>query len=156
MNADIINLKTKPGTMGCFQPKMSPSLVTIDDLRQPSPYHFLGYLVESGFKIIIYVVIAGKLEAQPRVVKSIRSYPEIFICVKGRYEIWWGNEGENVVELGPLDTFAVPSGLMRTVKNVTDGDGQILVIYDNVDDPNAGIVVPQSVIDADKAAGRDI
>jgi quercetin dioxygenase-like cupin family protein len=100
-------------------------------------------------------VIEGKggLEAP---VLHAHSYPEIFICIKGRYEIWWGNDGENVVELGTLDTFAVPAGLMRTVKNVTEGEGQIMVIYDNTDDPNAGIVVPQSVIDADQAAGRDI
>jgi hypothetical protein len=31
----------------------------------------------------------------------------------------------------------------------------IMVIYDNVDDPNTGIFVPQEIIDADKAAGRD-
>jgi len=65
--------------MGCFQPKVPPSLVTVDDFRQPNPYHFLGYLVDSGFKIIINVVFAGKLKAQPRVVKTIRSYPEILM-----------------------------------------------------------------------------
>lgn len=34
--------------------------------------------------------------------------------------------------------------------------GMVTVIYGNHPGPNAGIVVPQSEIDADKAAGRDI
>jgi hypothetical protein len=33
--------------------------------------------------------------------------------------------------------------------------GRILVIYDNVEDPNKGIFVPQEVIDADRARGID-
>ena len=100
-------------------------------------------------------VIEGKGGNEAPVLHA-HHYPEIFLCVKGNYEIHWGDEGENIVELGPLDTFAVPEGLMRTVKNVTDGDGQILVIYDKTEDPNSDIIVPQSIIDADREAGRDI
>jgi len=34
-------------------------------------------------------------------------------------------------------------------------EGLIVVIYDNVEDPNGGIYVPQEIIDADEAAGRN-
>lgn len=45
---------------------------------------------------------------------------------------------------------------MRSVENNGDEVGMVMVIYDDHPDPNAGIVVPQAIIDADRAAGRDI
>ena len=45
---------------------------------------------------------------------------------------------------------------MRSVENTGSETGLVMVIYGDVEDPNAGIFVPQEVIDADKAAGRDI
>ena len=73
-----------------------------------------------------------------------------------QYTIHWGNEGENRVVLDPYDTFSVPPHLMRSVENTGTEVGMVMVIYGDHPDPNAGIVVPQSVIDADEAAGRQI
>ncbi len=83
-------------------------------------------------------------------------YTETFICMRGQYTIHWGNEGQNKVVLNPYDTFSVPPHLMRSVENTGEEVGMVMVIYGDHPDPNAGIVVPQSIIDADKAAGRDI
>lgn len=83
-------------------------------------------------------------------------YPEIFVCMRGQYTIHWGNKGEHKVVLDPYDAFSVPPGLMRSVENTGTETGLVMVLYGDVEDPNAGIYVPQEVIDADKAAGRDI
>jgi quercetin dioxygenase-like cupin family protein len=98
------------------------------------------------------------IESEPGLqpVLHFHEYPEIFICMRGEYTICWGNEGEHKVVLEPFDTFSVPTGLMRSVENTGSETGLVMVIYGDVEDPNAGIFVPQEVIDADKAAGRDI
>ena len=83
-------------------------------------------------------------------------YTETFICMRGQYTIHWGNAGENHVVLNPHDTFSVPPHLMRSVENTGTEVGMVMVIYGDHPDPNAGIVVPQSIIDADQEAGRDI
>lgn len=77
--------------------------------------------------------------------------------IRGRYRIYFNKDSEHHVELGPFDTFSVPPMLWRRVEQQGElgESGMIMVIYDNVDDPNTGIFVPQEIIDADKAAGRD-
>ena len=84
-------------------------------------------------------------------------YREVFMPIRGRYAIYFNENSDERVELGPLDCFSVPPYLWRRVEQIPDGDntmnGMIMVIYDDVEDPNTGIFVPQSVLDADKAAG---
>ncbi len=84
-------------------------------------------------------------------------YREIFMPIRGRYRIYFNRDSENHVELGPLDTFSVPPMLWRRVEQQGEpGEaGVILVIYDNVEDPNGGIYVPQEIVDADRASGVD-
>ncbi|MBL8377683.1 MAG: hypothetical protein JNM79_07445 [Burkholderiales bacterium] len=84
-------------------------------------------------------------------------YREIFMPIKGRYRIFFNKDPEEFVELGPFDTFSVPPMLWRRVEQQGEpGEpGMVMVIYDNVEDPNRGLFVPQEVIDADQAAGFD-
>lgn len=84
-------------------------------------------------------------------------YREIFMPLVGRYRIYFNKDPEAFVELGPYDTFSVPPMLWRRVEQQgAPGEvGRILVMYDNVEDPNRGIFVPQEVIDADRARGHD-
>jgi hypothetical protein len=84
-------------------------------------------------------------------------YREIFMPIKGTYRIYFNRDSENHVELGPFDTFSVPPMLWRRVEQMgAPGEpGMIMVIYDNVVDPNTGLYVPQEIIDADRAGGRD-
>ncbi len=84
-------------------------------------------------------------------------YREIFMPIKGRYRIYFNKNSEHHVELGPFDTFSVPPMLWRRVEQQGESgeSGMLMVIYDNVEDPNTGIFVPQEIIDADNAAGSD-
>lgn len=56
--------------------------------------------------------------------------PEVFIVMKGIFQIIWGNQGENSIELGPLDTVSVPVNVMRTFRNAGNEEGILQVIYD--------------------------
>ncbi|NBS45808.1 MAG: hypothetical protein EBS99_02015 [Betaproteobacteria bacterium] len=85
------------------------------------------------------------------------TYREIFMPIKGVYRIYFNKDPEEFVELGPFDTFSVPPMLWRRVEQQGEPgtQGMIMVMYDNVEDPNTGIFVPQEVIDADIASGID-
>jgi hypothetical protein len=84
-------------------------------------------------------------------------YREIFMPLKGTYRIYFNKDPEQFVELGPYDTFSVPPRLWRRVEQQGEPgtEGMIIVMYDDVEDPNKGIFVPQEVIDADHAPGHD-
>jgi quercetin dioxygenase-like cupin family protein len=53
---------------------------------------------------------------------------ETFTCMKGRFEFSWGDHGEDSIELGPLDTFAVPPGVCRAFRNISDEEGILQVL----------------------------
>ena len=53
---------------------------------------------------------------------------ETFTCFKGRFEFRWGDAGEDSIELGPLDTFAVPPGVCRSFRNISDEEGILQVL----------------------------
>jgi mannose-6-phosphate isomerase-like protein (cupin superfamily) len=53
---------------------------------------------------------------------------EVFMPVDGKLAVFWGDEGENEVELGPLDTVTVPIGVMRGFRNVDDKTIQVIAI----------------------------
>ncbi len=65
---------------------------------------------------------------------------ENFFCVRGRFEITWGDDGEHGTILEPLDFISVPPGVCRNFTNVSDEVGYLLVViqapdgekYDNV------------------------
>jgi len=109
-------------------------------ISKPHPFHMSYIESEPGHHPVLHY----------------HEYAEVFICLRGQYTIHWGNEGEHKVVLGPYDVFSVPPKLMRSVENTGKERGLVMVLYGDVADPNAGIRVPQSVIDADRAAGRDI
>jgi len=85
------------------------------------------------------------------------TYREIFMPIKGVYRIYFNKDPEDYVELGPFDTFSVPPMLWRRVEQQGEPgtQGMIMVMYDDVEDPNTGIFVPQEVIDADISSGID-
>ncbi len=51
---------------------------------------------------------------------------ENFMCLTGRFEILWGDEGEHRTVLDPYDMIAVPKGVVRTFRNCSDGEALIL------------------------------
>ncbi len=53
---------------------------------------------------------------------------EHFLCLKGRFRIRWGDEGEQEIFLDPYDMIAVPKGVCRDFTNVTDETAYLLVL----------------------------
>jgi uncharacterized RmlC-like cupin family protein len=59
---------------------------------------------------------------------------ETFFCVDGRFEVRYGDRGEHRTELSPLDMIAVPTGVSRAFKNISQASAHLLVIIQG--DPN--------------------
>jgi len=53
---------------------------------------------------------------------------EHFFCLKGRFRIRWGDDGENETILEPFDMIAVPKAVCRDFTNITDETGYLLVM----------------------------
>lgn len=53
---------------------------------------------------------------------------EAFFCLRGRFAVQWGDQGEQQIILEPYDFVHVPPGVVRTFVNVGDTDGELLVI----------------------------
>ncbi len=53
---------------------------------------------------------------------------ENFFCVRGRFEISWGDNGEHSTILEPLDFISVPPGVNRNFKNISDETGYLFVV----------------------------
>ncbi|WP_066270015.1 cupin domain-containing protein [Hydrogenophaga palleronii] len=59
---------------------------------------------------------------------------ETFFCVDGRFEVRYGGPGKHRTELVPMDMIAVPTGVSRAFKNVSQAPAHLLVIIQG--DPN--------------------
>ena len=53
---------------------------------------------------------------------------ETFTVMKGRFEVYWNDTGENRLELGLYDTISVPPGVCRGFTNISDEEGLLQVI----------------------------
>ena len=53
---------------------------------------------------------------------------ENFFCVRGRFEITWGDNAEHDTILEPLDFISVPPGVCRNFTNISDDVGYLLVV----------------------------
>ena len=76
---------------------------------------------------------------------------EVFIAITGRWEVFWGPEGTRSLVLEPLDTIAIPPGVSRGFRNVSDGAALLLGIAGGRDP--GSINWPDSVRAAAAAVG---
>jgi uncharacterized RmlC-like cupin family protein len=53
---------------------------------------------------------------------------ETFMALTGRWQIKWGDKGEESTILEPFDLIAVPPGVTRQFINLSDADAHLLVI----------------------------
>ena len=53
---------------------------------------------------------------------------ETFTVLKGRFEVYWNDTGENRLELDLYDTISVPPGVCRGFTNISDEEGLLQVI----------------------------
>ena len=53
---------------------------------------------------------------------------ETFTVLKGRFEVYWNDTGENSLELGLYDTISIPPGVCRGFTNISNEEGLLQVI----------------------------
>ena len=53
---------------------------------------------------------------------------ENFFCLNGRFRISWGEQGDNSIELEPLDFISIPAGVYRDFHNISDETARLLVM----------------------------
>lgn len=72
----------------------------------------------------------GAIRAAPGKGAALHSHVtvEVFIPLSGRWAVYWGDKGENEVELGPWDTISVPPGVMRGFRNVSAEEACLLTV----------------------------
>ena len=58
---------------------------------------------------------------------------ENFFCLNGKFRISWGENGENSIELEPLDFISVPAGVYRDFNNISDETARLLVMVQSVE-----------------------
>lgn len=76
---------------------------------------------------------------------------EVFIALTGRWEVFWGPEGERRLVLEPWDTVSVPPGVSRGFRNVSDQAAYLIGIAGGSDPGH--INWPAQVRAAAQAAG---
>jgi len=76
---------------------------------------------------------------------------EVFIALTGRWEVFWGPEGERSLVLEPLDTVSIPPGVSRGFRNVSAAPALLMGMASGRDPGN--INWPAQVRAAAAAAG---
>jgi quercetin dioxygenase-like cupin family protein len=56
------------------------------------------------------------------------STEEVFMPIDGKLTVFWGDDGEDEIELGPMDTVSVPIGVMRGFRNADDKQIHVIAI----------------------------
>jgi len=79
---------------------------------------------------------------------------EVFIPFSGKWTIYWGDEGENEIQVGPLDCFSVPPGVMRGFRN--DGDEYAHMVAVVGGDDNGKVSWARSVLDQAAKTGMHL
>lgn len=76
---------------------------------------------------------------------------DVFVALSGRWEIYWGPAGARHVVLEPWDTIAIPAGVSRGFRNISDRLAYLLGMASGRDPGN--INWPAPVRAATEAAG---
>ncbi len=58
---------------------------------------------------------------------------EVFIAMSGRWAVFWGDDGENEIELDQWDVVSVPVGVMRGFRNIGDGHANLMALLGGTD-----------------------
>lgn len=76
---------------------------------------------------------------------------EVFMALTGRWEVFWGPEGERSLVLEPWDTVSIPPGVSRGFRNVSSEASYLIGMASGHDPGN--INWPETVRAAASAAG---
>lgn len=91
----------------------------------------------------------------PSLHSHLQTY-ETFTVVKGRFEITWNDDGNERIELGLLDTIAVPPGVCRAFRNISDEEGILQVVITGGVHDMGDIDFPESIGDRLEEFGGDV
>jgi uncharacterized RmlC-like cupin family protein len=58
---------------------------------------------------------------------------EVFIPMSGRWAVFWGDDGENEIELDQWDVVSVPVGVMRGFRNIGDSHANLMALLGGTD-----------------------
>ena len=53
---------------------------------------------------------------------------EVFYAMSGRWAVFWGDEGENEIELDTFDMVSVPVGVLRGFRNISNEHAYLMAI----------------------------
>jgi uncharacterized RmlC-like cupin family protein len=75
------------------------------------------------------------VRAEPGKGAALHAHPtvEVFIPLKSRFGVYWGDRGEEEVVLELWDTISVPPGVMRGFRNAGAEEGYLLAILGGSD-----------------------
>jgi mannose-6-phosphate isomerase-like protein (cupin superfamily) len=85
-----------------------------------------------------------------------RATDEIFTCLRGRFEVRWGDGGEHAVELAPFDAIRVPPGVQRAFRNISSEPGMLQVLITGGDNDANDISFPAAVEAKLRAIGAGV
>ena len=77
-----------------------------------------------GISVSLAVCSPGRAPGLHAHMKTV----EAFFCLEGKFAIEWGDKGEHSVTMEKWDFVHVPTGVVRTFRNVGDDVGALLVI----------------------------
>ena len=134
--------------------EMKGRIARFEDLR-PSKQAFVDTRIPEHLRDIYNVIGRGVTEdpelrpaiaaaegfnvtyvgADPGKGAALHAHPtvEVFIPMSGRWAVFWGDEGENEVELDTFDCISVPVGVMRGFRNIGDGHALLMAILGGTD-----------------------
>jgi mannose-6-phosphate isomerase-like protein (cupin superfamily) len=72
---------------------------------------------------------------------------ETFTCIRGRFRIEWGDDGQHSTELNLFDTISVPPGVMRRFHNISDESGLLYVILQGGESKLRDVEYPPSMVE---------
>jgi mannose-6-phosphate isomerase-like protein (cupin superfamily) len=92
------------------------------------PNHVPAITAVEGFNITY-------IAAEPGNGAALHSHTtvEVFIAMSGRWSVFWGNDGENQIELDPWDVISVPVGVMRGFRNIGDSHANLMAVLGGTD-----------------------
>ncbi len=95
----------------------------------------------------------GYVGAKPGCGASLHDHltVEVFVPVTGLWTIYWGDDGENEVQIGPMDCISIPPGVMRGFRNDSDEYAHMFAVIGG--DDNGKVIWAQSVLDRARETG---
>ena len=58
---------------------------------------------------------------------------EVFFAMTGRWALYWGDEGEQEIEMDTLDMISVPAGVMRGFRNIGEAHAYMMAVHGATD-----------------------